>query len=150
MSKVPASAKDNLIRVLLVDDEESWSELAGINLSANSIEVSTIARASDALKLIHEQIFNCVVSDYKMPEMNGIQLCTEIRKTSKIPFILYTGQGSEEVASAAFAAGVDDYVRKEETLAHYHVLARSIKYAVEKKRAEDGLKESEESVPSTI
>ena len=47
------------------------------------------------------------------------------------------------MATAAFAAGVDDYVRKEETLAHYQILARRIRHAVEKRRADDALKESE-------
>jgi len=144
LSKASSSVRDNLIRVLLVDDEESWRELAGINLRANSIDVTEIAESSESLQLLREKIFDCVVSDYKMPNMNGIQLCAEIRKTSKIPFILYTGHGSEEVASTAFAAGADDYVRKEETLAHYQILARSIRHAVEKRRAEDALMESEE------
>ncbi len=60
-----------------------------------------------------------------------------MRKTSRTPFIIYTGRGSEEVASEAFATGVDDYVRKEQTLAHYKILARSIRHAVEKDRAEE-------------
>jgi PAS domain S-box-containing protein len=80
--------------------------------------------------------------------MNGIQLCAEVRKTSTIPFIIYTGHGSEEVASAAFAAGVDDYVRKEEVLAHYRVLARRIRHAVEKRQVEESLLRSEKQFKS--
>ena len=48
-----------------------------------------------------------------MPKMNGIELAQKIRETSDIPIILYTGQGSEEVAELAFSVGIDDYLRKE-------------------------------------
>jgi putative methionine-R-sulfoxide reductase with GAF domain len=51
-----------------------------------------------------------------------------------MPFILYTGQGSEEVAAKAFGVGIDDYLRKESEPAHYQVLARRIMYAVERTR----------------
>ena len=45
--------------------------------------------------------------------MNGIELAQKILETSDIPIILYTGQGSEEVAELAFSVGIDDYLRKE-------------------------------------
>jgi PleD family two-component response regulator len=67
--------------------------------------------------------------------MNGIQLYLAIKEYD-VPYILYTGRGSDEVAGAAFSVGVDDYVRKEATLAHYDVLARKIRHAVDKKRSE--------------
>jgi PAS domain S-box-containing protein len=130
------------IHVLLVDDEENQIELAVINLENSLVRVTATSKPSQALILLADQTYDCVVSDYQMPEMNGIQLCAEIRKKSSIPFIIYTGRGSEEVASSAFTAGVDDYVRKEETLAHYHVLAKRIRHVVEKRRAEENLREA--------
>ena len=125
------------IMVLLVDDEESQMGLAKLSLedADPSITIVTTPIPSDALRLLRDQTFNCVVSDYQMPGMNGIQFCAEVRKTSRIPFIIYTGWGSEEVASAAFAAGVDDYVRKEKDLAHYQILARRIRQATERDRS---------------
>ncbi len=131
MQEEPNGSKNSSIHILLVDDEESFLELTTINLEG-FFTITSATRPSQALKLLSEQNFDCIVSDYKMPEMNGVQLCVEVRKTSMIPFLIYTGQGSEEVATAAFAAGVDDYVRKEETLAHYQILARRIRHAVER------------------
>jgi PleD family two-component response regulator len=72
-----------------------------------------------------------------MPGMNGIQLCAEVRKSSSIPFIFYTARGSEEVASAAFSTGVDDYIRKERDLSHYQILARRIRHSVEGRRIKE-------------
>jgi len=71
-----------------------------------------------------------------MPTMNGIELSKKIREKYSIPIILYTGQGSEEVAEAAFTVGVDDYLRKEMDPSHYQVLAKRIRHVVEKKRTE--------------
>ncbi len=118
----------DVVLVLLVDDEEHQRELTKLSLvGADPTLVITAAQTpSQALSLLLEQPFDCLVSDYQMPGMNGVELCAEVRKTSTVPFIIYTGRGSEEVASQAFAAGADDYVRKEKDLAHYQVLARSV------------------------
>ena len=130
--------KTKIIRLLIVDDEETQAELIKLNLESSqpSFKITATPIPSQAIILFKAQPFDCIVSDYQMPEMNGVQLCTEVRKTSTVPFILYTGKGSEEVASTAFGAGVDDYVRKEKELNHYHVLARRITHAVERRRAE--------------
>jgi PAS domain S-box-containing protein len=69
-----------------------------------------------------------------MPELNGIEFAAMIRKEFDVPIIIYTGQGSEEVAEAAFSVGIDDYLRKEMDPSHYQVLAKRIRSVVEKKR----------------
>jgi signal transduction histidine kinase len=141
---VNASIEDNAhkfvksIRVLLVDDKPSQMDLMKLNLEQSDPSLSIILAPTpvDALKLLSDHPIDCIVSDYIMPGMNGTELCTEVKKTMNIPFIIYTARGSEEVASAAFAAGVDDYVMKEPNLAHYVVLAKRIRHSVEKCRAE--------------
>lgn len=134
------------IKVLLVDDEPSQMEMTQLSLVSVDplLEITSVANPREALSRLVKGTFECVVSDYQMPELDGIQLCTEIRKTSTIPLIIYTGRGSEEVASRAFAAGVDDYVRKEMGLGHYRVLAKRIRHAVERRRAEENLRALEQ------
>ncbi len=100
------------------------------------IDVTSTTETDQVLKLIQEKKYDCIVSDYKMPEMTGIELAKKIREKTDIPIILYTGQGSEEVAEAAFSIGVNDYVRKELQPCHYSVLAKRIIEAAEKKRTE--------------
>jgi len=99
--------------------------------------VESVSSPEEALRLLQEQSFDCVVSDYVMPGLDGVELAREIRETSNIPIFIYTGKGSEEVAERAFAAGVDDYLRKELDPSHYQVLAKRIKHAVEKHRTEN-------------
>ncbi len=124
------------IRVLLIDDDPSQIELTKLNIenADNSISADIILNPVDALTILHEQKYECIVSDFQMPGLNGIELCRKIRTFSNVPFIIHTGRGSEEVASAAFAAGADDYIRKEVPLASYEVLARRVRAAVLRRR----------------
>lgn len=134
------------IRVLLVDDEPAQMEMARVSLTYVDphLEITEAETPGAALSIIEGGEFDCVVSDYQMPGMDGIRFCAEVRKRNSVPFIIYTGRGSEEVAAAAFSAGVDDYVRKEKELGHYQVLAKRIRHAVERMRTGESLRVMEQ------
>ncbi len=126
------------IRVLHVDDDESQLEMTKIFLEQmdGCLQVKSEPSPNTALKDVEHGKFDCIVLDFKMPEMDGIELARRIKKKHNITIILYTGQGSEEVAEKAFAIGIDDYLHKEESPSHYQLLAKRIRDAVEKKRIE--------------
>ena len=149
---VSAQSDPEIIRVLHVDDESDQRELVKIFLEKFylGLQVESVSSGEEGLRLLEEQPFECVVSDHQMPVMDGIELARRIRMTSGIPFIIYTGRGSEEVASAAFVVGVDDYVRKESDPSHYEVLAKRVRAAVEKQKAEEAIKDSEEKYKNLI
>jgi len=115
-----------------------------------SMEVVSCIDPLEAVKLVVENGFDCVISDYVMPEMNGVELVRRVKELKDIPCILYTGQGSEEVAQLAFQAGVDDYIRKEIEPSHYEVLINSVRHAVDKHRAEEIYRVVFESNPEAI
>ncbi len=127
------------LRILHVDDEENQLEFTKIFLEQidKDVKIDSALTPEEALKLHEQGIYDCVVSDYKMLTMNGIELAQKVREKSSVPFILYTGQGSEEVAEKAFNAGVDDYLRKESEPTHYQVLAKRIRHTVEKHRIDE-------------
>ncbi len=135
-----------LIRVLYVDDEPDHQKLLKLFLEEvePSIRVESASTPTEVLQMMRLHHYDCVVSDYFMPEMDGIELVKKIKKTSNIPFIIYTGRGSEEIAETAIGFGIDDYVRKELDYNHYQVLARRIVNVVNKYKTEERLKESEE------
>jgi PAS domain S-box-containing protein len=133
------------IKVLHIDDEADQCTFTKTFLEQLN-PIFQVTSTEDPAILVHELNtgdYDCVVSDFKMPQVNGIQLARSIREFSSIPFILYTGQGSEEVAEEAFAVGVNYYVRKEMGPSHYQLLERSILTAVEKHRVEERLRQSQ-------
>ena len=128
----------DVIRILHVDDDSSQGDFLKyfLPVSDGSFNIQPICDPGKVLDELRVNRYDCVVTDYQMPELNGIELAAMIRKEFDIPIIIYTGQGSEEVAEAAFSVGIDDYLRKEMDPSHYQVLAKRIRSVVEKKRTE--------------
>lgn len=121
------------IRVLHVDDDPDFAEVAAtfIERLDNQLNIETTTSPNDALDRIRAEDVDCVVSDYDMPSQTGIEFLKAVREEfPDLPFILYTGKGSEEVASDAISAGVTDYLQKESGTDQYVVLANRIVNAV--------------------
>lgn len=135
------------IHVLLVDDELPVADLAATMLECicDDISVEVETTVADALRRIkHEDTLDCIVSDYNMPDMTGLAFFEVIRESDpEIPFILFTGRGSEEIASEAISAGVTNYLQKGTSDNQYKLLANRIVSAVESYRSERAAAELE-------
>lgn len=125
-------------RVLHVEDNDFFASVtSGILDDEYGIRVHTVESASDALTRIEDEQFDCIVSDYEMPGMNGLEFLSELRdQYSSLPFILLTGGGSEQIASKAISMGVTDYLKKGTGKEQFTVLANRIENAVARRRAE--------------
>ena len=127
------------IRILHVDDDIDFAEMATafVEREDDQFETETAGSASDGLTRLADSTFDCVISDYDMPHQNGLEFLKTVQEDyPEFPFILYTGKGSEEVASDAISAGASDYIQKESGTDHFCVLAERIKTLVERTRAE--------------
>ena len=137
-------------RVLVVDDEPGLADLTAEYLRRirEELSVTTATSATEGLELVRDDAdFDCVVSDYNMPDMNGLELLEAVRdEHPSLPFILYTGKGSEEIASEAISAGVTDYLQKETGTDHYEVLAKRIENAISQNQAEVELRQTHEKI----
>ncbi|MFP8891261.1 PAS domain S-box protein [Natrialbaceae archaeon A-CW2] len=130
---------DTTIHVLHVDDEPSLADLAATFLERHDsrFSVQTATSVDAGLEALEEHSYDCVISDYDMPGSNGIEFLETVRERyDDIPFILFTGKGSEEVASQAISAGVTDYLQKESGTEQYEVLANRIGNVVDQSRTE--------------
>jgi PAS domain S-box-containing protein len=140
------SADSDAIRVLHVDDEPEFGELVETFLQREDdrFEVETVTSSREGLERLEEREFDCVVSDYDMPGDNGIEFLSALREAyPDLPFILFTGKGSEAVASDAISAGVTDYLQKEAGTDQYAILANRIQHTVEGYRARQRIEASE-------
>lgn len=129
----------NAIRVLHVDDEPDFADLATTFLEREDdrFDTETATGANEGLDRLSGRTYDCIISGYDMPGQSGIEFLETIRdEYPDLPFILFTGKGSEEVASDAISAGVTDYLQKKTGSEQYTLLANRIKNAVERREAE--------------
>lgn len=129
------------VRVLHVDDDPSLGDLVAEFLQRENeqFEVTTVTSASEGLRHLADDghTVDCIVSDFDMPHKNGIEFLEAVRETRpELPFVLFTGKGSEEVASDAISAGATDYLQKSAGTDQYTVLANRIQNAVERFRSQ--------------
>jgi len=134
------------IRVLHVDDDPEYASLAATVLERHRdrFEVETATSAEAGLDRLTATDFDCVLSDYEMQERDGLEFLDDVRADCpNLPFVLLTGQGNEDIASEAIAAGVSDYLQKEPGTDQFELLASRIESHVERARTERALAESE-------
>lgn len=129
--------KDNLrISVLYVEDERLASKVVKELLELQGqFDVDTVYSVQDAYERLKQGQYDVIVSDYLLPEEDGLQFLKKLRESgNSIPFILFTGKGREEVAIKALNRGADQYIDKHgdpETV--YYELAHAIRQAVDRK-----------------
>ena len=142
-----------MYRVLYIDDEPDLLELVKIVLEETKefiVHLST--NATEILKSDDLHSYDVIISDYEMPDINGITFLKEVRlKFGNIPFILFTGRGREQVVIEAINNGADFYLQKGgDPQSQFAELIHKIRMAVKRKHAEDGENKSEERFRSLI
>ncbi|MFO8050358.1 MAG: PAS domain S-box protein [Thermoplasmatota archaeon] len=138
-------------KVLFIDDEQALLGQAKpfIEKINQKIDVSTVSSAEKALEILGEEDFHVIVSDYNMPDMDGLEFLKEIREEREddIPFIFFTDKGREEVAIKALNLGADRYIQKgDDPKSQYEALAEAIVQSYEHWESKKRLKESEEEL----
>lgn len=125
------------IRVLHVDDSPAVRRLVEAGLTGEfDLDVVSEETAADGLERLDDDI-DCIVSDYQLPGRDGLEFLTDVReRDSDVPFILFTGHGSEDIASQAISAGVTDYLQKGSGDEQFDLLANRVQNAVEGARVE--------------
>ena len=141
-----ALGKKDPLHILHVDDDVSLLEVSNQILSdENNFEIDDVTSVGEAFKKLEQKTYDAVVSDYEMPQKNGLDFLRELRgQQREISFILFTGRGREDVAVKALNLGADRYINKNgspETV--YYELADAINKNVERKKAKQLLVESE-------
>jgi PAS domain S-box-containing protein len=135
-----------MIRILLVDDEPALLDIARIFIERDQgLKARTCPSAFDALRLLGQERFDVIISDYEMPAMDGIEFLKKIRSDgNKTPFIIFTGRGREQVAIEALNYGADFYLQKGgDPKSQFAELRNMVRQACKRKEAEEAHVRSE-------
>ena len=140
------NANEEPLQILHVDDDASLLQISKMILETeNKFEIENVTSVSEAFNALKTHSYDAVVSDYEMPEENGLDFLKRLREQkNEIGFIIFTGRGREEIAVKALNLGADRYIDKNgspETV--YCELADAIVKVVESKKAKRLLVESE-------
>ena len=140
---IPFDTADRRIDVLLVDDDAAMAGMTAEFLDRELADatITTLTDPTAVVPALSEGEYDCIVSDFDMPEVDGLELLERVRGMDlEIPFLLFTGKGSEEIASRAISAGVDEYLQKGGP-EKYAVLANNVENLVEKHWAEQQVRQ---------
>jgi PAS domain S-box-containing protein len=134
------------IQVLLVEDSPSDALLVRAGLTsggASQFEVTHVECLADALHHVSNGACDVVLLDLGLPESHGLETLASLRaRTARVPIVVLTGHADEELATRALQEGAQDYLVKGQV--GNALLARTIRYAIERKRNEEALRQSEE------
>jgi len=116
-------------KILIVEDEQRLAQILKKNLEETGFDVEVAYDGYIGKQLIEQNSYNIIILDINLPQLNGFELCKDIRKTnSNIPIIMLTAMGTTNNKITGFDAGADDYILKpvdfRELLARVNVFIR--------------------------
>ena len=118
----------NSARILVVDDEPQILRVLRRGLESHGFDVVTAADVASALQIFRSMPVSLIITDLRMPDRDGVDLCREVRRVSPVPVIVLSVKGDERTKVEALDAGADDYVTKpfgmDELLARARALQR--------------------------
>ena len=102
-----------MLRILLVEDEENIRDTVKLNFELEGYEVVDTANGRDALRYAKEQHFDIMILDVMLPEVDGFQICEQIRLTNReTPIIFLTAKDQAQDRIQGLKKGADDYLTK--------------------------------------
>lgn len=133
--------------VLLVDSDAALLDRAGSALESalDAVTVETVSSGEAAVERLGDDDVDCFVSGFDLPGMDGLDLLVRVRDDRpRVPFVLWTDHGSEEIARAAISADVTAYLEKPGERESFDALANEIADAIDEYRTDQALREREQ------
>ena len=100
------------MKILIVDDETKIREVVSEYAKASNYECDQASNGKDAIEMVRNNNYNCVILDIMMPELDGFSACKKIKAIKNVPIIMLSARQEEDDKLFSFEMGVDDYVTK--------------------------------------
>ncbi|MDQ3249328.1 MAG: response regulator transcription factor [Chloroflexota bacterium] len=114
------------VRILVVDDEEPLRDLLRISLQKAGYKVVVARNGQEALDMFTRTQVDLVLMDVMMPDMDGFEVCMELRKRSDVPVVMLTALNRPDDIVHGFNLGADDYISKPFTFREVEVRIQAI------------------------
>lgn len=128
--------------IYIIDDDEKLNKLIDEYLSKYEYKIKSFENPLEALKILNHQLPDLIILDVMLPDMNGFEVCKEIRKSYNVPIIMLTARGEVTDRIVGLEIGADDYLPKpfepRELLARIQSILRRVSHKVNQERAEFG------------
>ncbi|MBH8574158.1 response regulator [Nostocaceae cyanobacterium CENA369] len=128
---------EETLKILVVDDDEvdRMAVRRALAKAGVSMELFEVSNANDAVSALRNTVYDCVFLDYRLPDDDGLNLIQKLRSSEiKVPLVVLTAQGDEEIAVALMKAGATDYLSKSRVSSA--TLAQILRNAIRVHRAE--------------
>ena len=99
-------------KIMVIDDDTAVTDLLSVLLKSHGFDVQVTNNSSDGLGFIKDEQFDLVILDLMMPEMDGWEICKEVRKFSQVPIIVLSALNDPSMVASVLDAGADDYLTK--------------------------------------
>ena len=113
-------------RVLFVEDDSSIREVTSLGLRGSGFSVDTAADGRDALEHFGAKTYDLVVLDVMLPKLDGLEVCREIRRSSRVPILMLSARSDTVDIVVGLELGADDYVTKPFELAELVARIRAL------------------------
>jgi DNA-binding response OmpR family regulator len=99
-------------KIIVIDDDTAVTDLLAVILRTHGFDVRVTNNSTDGMNLIRDEKFDLVVLDLMMPEMDGWEICKEVRSFSQVPIIVLSALNDPSMVASVLDAGADDYLTK--------------------------------------
>lgn len=99
-------------KIIVIDDDTAVTDLLSVLLGSHGFDVRVTNNSTEGMGMIREEEFDLVILDLMMPEMDGWEICKEVRSFSQVPIIVLSALNDPSMVASVLDAGADDYLTK--------------------------------------
>jgi len=99
-------------KIIVIDDDTAVTDLLSVLLRSHGFDVRATNNSAEGLGFIRDEEFDLVILDLMMPEMDGWEICKEVRSFSQVPIIVLSALNDPSMVASVLDSGADDYLTK--------------------------------------